>query len=141
MTKTPTQACFPGSPSRIAGSGFAALAADSLRLHSLAYPSRPMPVGSADALALPDTGNYLYRSGAEAEVHLNDPSAMALLQDAARTNSRDAYKAYSKLTNELNQKCTLRGMLKLKVCFFCDVLSLPAPLHRLSAALNRFTSS
>lgn len=48
------------------------------------------------------------------EVHLNDPKAIAKLQEAARTNSRDAYREYSRLTQQLNQQINLRGMLKFK---------------------------
>lgn len=68
----------------------------------------------------------------EGEVHLNDPVAIAKLQEAARSGSKDAYREYSRLTNELNQKANLRGMLKFRtlqqpipldeVCFLCATL-------------------
>jgi glutamate synthase (NADPH/NADH) len=48
------------------------------------------------------------------EVHLNDPVVMAKLQEAARSNSREAYKEYSRLTHQLNQQINLRGMLKFR---------------------------
>ena len=48
------------------------------------------------------------------EVHLNDPMVMAKLQEAARDNSREAYREYSRLTQKLNQQINLRGMLKFK---------------------------
>lgn len=48
------------------------------------------------------------------EVHLNDPMVLAKLQEAARDNSREAYKEYSRLTQKLNQQINLRGMLKFK---------------------------
>lgn len=35
-------------------------------------------------------------------------------QVAARTNSREAYKEYARITNEQNMKVTLRGQLKFK---------------------------
>jgi glutamate synthase (NADPH/NADH) len=47
-------------------------------------------------------------------VHLNDPLAIAKLQEAARTNSVAAYKEYSKIIQDLNKHCNLRGMLKFK---------------------------
>ena len=48
------------------------------------------------------------------EAHLNDPMALAKLQEAARDNSVTAYKEYSRLTQELNKQINLRGMLKFK---------------------------
>ncbi len=48
------------------------------------------------------------------EAHLNDPMALAKLQEAARDNSAAAYKEYSRLTHELNKQINLRGMLKFK---------------------------
>lgn len=47
-------------------------------------------------------------------MHLNDPMVLAKLQEAARDNSREAYKEYSRLTQKLNQQINLRGMLKFK---------------------------
>ncbi|KAJ7545860.1 hypothetical protein O6H91_08G013200 [Diphasiastrum complanatum] len=104
--------CFKGTPSRVEGATFEMLASDALQLHEIAFPSRLLPDGSADANALPNPGDYHWRK--DGEVHLNDPLAMAKLQEAARTNSTQAYKDYSKLINELNKKCNLRGMLKFK---------------------------
>ena len=104
--------CFKGTPSRVEGATFEMLARDLLRLHEAAFPSRALPEGSADALALPNPGDYHWRK--DGEVHLNDPVAIAKLQEAARTNSIEAYKEYSKLVQSLNKKCNLRGMLKFK---------------------------
>ncbi|AQK97485.1 Glutamate synthase 1 [NADH] chloroplastic [Zea mays] len=104
--------CFEGTPSRIEGATFEMLARDALRLHELAFPSRTPPAGSADAKALPNPGDYHWRKNGE--VHLNDPLAMGKLQEAARVNSRAAYKEYSKRIQELNKACNLRGMLKFK---------------------------
>jgi len=104
--------CFEGTPSRIEGATFEMLARDALRLHELAFPSRAPPPGSADAKALPNPGDYHWRKNGE--VHLNDPLAIGKLQEAARVNSRAAYKEYSKRIQELNKTCNLRGMLKFK---------------------------
>ncbi|KAK9094113.1 hypothetical protein Scep_025582 [Stephania cephalantha] len=106
------QRCFVGTPSRVEGATFEMLARDAFRLHELAFPVRSLPPGSAEAVALPNPGDYHWRKGGE--VHLNDPLAIAKLQEAARANSVTAYKEYSKRIQELNKTCNLRGMLKFK---------------------------
>ena len=105
--------CFSGTPSRVEGADFEILAGDTIRLHDLAFPARQPPAGSAESKALPNPGDYHYRN--DGEVHLNDPNAIAKLQEAARTNSTAAYKEYSAMIQDLNKKCNLRGMLKFKV--------------------------
>lgn len=104
--------CFAGTPSRVEGATFEALASDTLQLHDLAFPRRSLPLGSAEAVSLPNPGDYHWRKGGE--VHLNDPLAIAKLQEAARGNSVAAYKEYSKRILELNKNCNLRGLLKFK---------------------------
>ena len=47
-------------------------------------------------------------------MHLNDPVVIAKLQEAARDNSRGAYAEYSRLTQQLNERINLRGMLRFK---------------------------
>ncbi|KAL6321161.1 hypothetical protein AAG906_012933 [Vitis piasezkii] len=106
------QRCFTGTPSRVEGATFEMLAQDALELHEMAFPTRVFPSGSAEAVALPNPGDYHWRKGGE--VHLNDPLAIAKLQDAARSNSVAAYKEYSKRIQELNKTCNLRGLLKFK---------------------------
>ncbi|KAF8042872.1 hypothetical protein BT93_A1255 [Corymbia citriodora subsp. variegata] len=104
--------CFAGTPSRVEGATFEMLAQDVLDLHELAFPNRVFPPGSAEAVALPNPGDYHWRKGGE--IHLNDPLAMAKLQEAARSNSVAAYKEYSRRIQELNKSCNLRGLLKFK---------------------------
>nr|XP_009415149.1 PREDICTED: glutamate synthase 1 [NADH], chloroplastic-like isoform X1 [Musa acuminata subsp. malaccensis] len=104
--------CFKRTPSRVEGATFESLAGDALCLHELAFPMRALPPGSAEAVALPNPGDYHWRKGGE--LHLNDPLAIAKLQEAARSNSVAAYKEYSKLIQQLNKGCNLRGMLKFK---------------------------
>nr|KYP69883.1 Glutamate synthase [NADH], amyloplastic [Cajanus cajan] len=104
--------CFAGTPSRVEGATFEMLARVALQSHELAFPSRVFSPGSAEAIALPNPGDYHWRKGGE--IHLNDPLAISKLQEAARTNSIDAYKQYSKLIHELNKACNLRGLLKFK---------------------------
>ncbi|CAL5227781.1 g10803 [Coccomyxa viridis] len=123
-------ACFAGTPSRIGGIGFLGLAADALTLHQLAFSSKVFPEGSADAYALPDPGDYHFRAAnnEKHEAHLNDPMAMAKLQEAARDNSVAAYREYSRLTQELNKQINLRGMLKFKAGKY------PVPLEEVEPA-------
>ncbi|KAI4324999.1 hypothetical protein MLD38_030436 [Melastoma candidum] len=104
--------CFAGTPSRVEGATFEMLAQDALHLHELAFPSRVFPPGSAEAVALPNPGDYHWRKGGE--IHLNDPLAIAKLQEAARSKSVAAYKEYSRRIHELNKSCNLRGLLKFK---------------------------
>ncbi|KAF5732416.1 NADH-dependent glutamate synthase 1 isoform 1 [Tripterygium wilfordii] len=106
------QKCFARTPSRVEGATFEMLARDALHLHEIAFPSRVFPPGSAEAVALPNPGDYHWRKGGE--IHLNDPLAIAKLQEAARSNSVASYKEYSKRVQELNKACNLRGLLKFK---------------------------
>ncbi|GBG74300.1 hypothetical protein CBR_g18711 [Chara braunii] len=106
--------CFRRTPSRVQGCTFKTLAADAMRLHEQAFPVVEPPKGSAEAKALPNPGDYHYRSTPDSEAHLNDPTAIAKLREAATLNSKIAYEDFSRITNELNKKCTLRGMLKFK---------------------------
>eukprot|EP00850_Spirogloea_muscicola_P006153 SM000029S10448 [mRNA] locus=s29:251852:264982:+ [translate_table: standard] len=121
------QRCFRGTPSRVAGATFAQLASDTIKLHEAAFPVRVLPKGSADAHALPNPGDFHWRK--DGEVHMNDPTAIAKLQEAARDNSISAYKEYSKLIHELNKKCNLRGMLT-----FAESPSGPVPLDEVEPA-------
>ncbi len=101
--------CFAGTASRIEGVDFPVLAAEALRRHALGYP-----LGADVRLpVLPEGGQYAWRTGGEE--HLLNPQTIAFLQDAARTNSREAYVNYARLINEQNGRlCTLRGLFKLK---------------------------
>eukprot|EP00898_Chlorokybus_atmophyticus_P003594 jgi/Chlat1/4235/Chrsp27S04246 len=121
--------CFRGTPSRVGGVGFHQLGKDALRLHEDGFPSRKMPEGSADAKALPNPGDYHWRGGANAELHLNDPAGMAALQEAARTNSAYAYKRYAEIVNNMNKRCNLRGMLRFKE-------GTPIPIDEVEPAQN-----
>lgn len=48
------------------------------------------------------------------QVHMNDPMAIAALQQAARDNSRDAYKKFSAANTALSRRVHLRGLLRFK---------------------------
>ncbi|KAH9297643.1 hypothetical protein KI387_029325, partial [Taxus chinensis] len=72
----------PDGRDRFIGEGatFEMLARDMLHLHGVAFPSRLLPEGSAGAQALPNPGDYHWQK--DGEVHLNDPLAIAKLQEA-----------------------------------------------------------
>ncbi|KAJ3010189.1 UNVERIFIED_CONTAM: glutamate synthase [NADH], partial [Siphonaria sp. JEL0065] len=99
--------CFNGTPSRIAGIDFAEIAADALRLHDAAWPTRATVSFNDDTL--PESGNYHWRNGAEP--HINDPTTVGSLQDAVRNKNKSSYETYSKHCHEQIKHCTLRGML------------------------------
>ena len=100
--------CFTGTSSRIQGAGFAAIQQDLMTFHGEAYPefTDMTPL-------LRNPGQFNFRNGGEA--HLNTPEGMVALQQASRTNSREAFKAYTRHVDEQNSSITLRGILKLKV--------------------------
>ncbi len=101
--------CFCGTASRIKGVGLDVLAEESLRRHELGYPQRDvvrLPV-------LPNPGDYHWRSGGE--LHMWNPDTIANLQQAARTNSREAYKEFARHSDEhATRGATLRGLLTFK---------------------------
>jgi len=100
--------CFTGTTSRIQGADFTAIYTDIARLHELAYPFHTNAVP-----LLPNPGYFHYRNGGEE--HLNSPLSMVALQQSARTNSREAYKMYTKMVDDTNAKCNLRGLLRFRV--------------------------
>ncbi|SPC62670.1 probable glutamate synthase (NADPH) [Ustilago sp. UG-2017b] len=97
--------CFVGTASRVSGSDFTLLAMDALEFHDRGYPSRD----TISVPGLPESGEYHYRDGGEA--HINDPTAIAHLQDAARERNQAAYDAYSKASHNAVKATSLRGML------------------------------
>jgi len=103
------QRCFKGTASRIKGVSLEVLAEESLRRHEKAYPSR-------DLVRLPvldNPGDFHWRSGGE--VHMWNPQTIASIQQAARTNSREAYKQFAKVSDDdSTRRATLRGLLKFK---------------------------
>ncbi|ORX97575.1 glutamate synthase [Basidiobolus meristosporus CBS 931.73] len=98
--------CFVGTATRIKGAGFKHLAIDALELHERAYPSRDIVAHSG----LPEAGEYHWRVNGES--HINEPAAVANLQDAVRAKNSNAYKEYSMKSLEAIKNCTLRGMLE-----------------------------
>jgi len=102
--------CFAGTVSKIDGVNFDVLASEAMRRHAIGYP---MENNAVKLNVLPEGGQYAWRKNGEQ--HLLNPDTIATLQDAARTNSREAYARYAKLINEqAGRLCTLRGLFKLK---------------------------
>lgn len=101
--------CFKGTASRIKGVNLEVLAEESLRRHEKAYPSR-------DLIKLPvldNPGDFHWRDGGE--VHMWNPETLATIQLAARTNSKDAYKKFAKVSDDdSTRRATLRGLLDFK---------------------------
>ncbi|MFA9480242.1 glutamate synthase large subunit [Phycisphaerales bacterium AB-hyl4] len=101
--------CFAGTASRLQGVGFNVLATEAQRRHAVGYPPR----SRVRLPQLPNPGDYHWR--ADGERHAVNPTSIATLQAAARTNSRQAYDQFAKSTNEdARARCTLRGLLKLR---------------------------
>lgn len=97
--------CFAGTASRIKGITFEYIAQDAFSLHERGYPNRE----TIKPVALPETGEYHWRDGGDA--HINEPAAIASMQDAVRNKNEKAFDAYSKKEYEAIKNCTLRGLL------------------------------
>ncbi|KLU89626.1 glutamate synthase [Magnaporthiopsis poae ATCC 64411] len=105
---TVVERCFKGTASRIKGVTFEIIAQDAFRFHERGFPSR-YTVGVS---GLTESGEYHWRDGGEA--HINDPTAIANIQDAVRNKNDKSYEAYSRTEYEQIKACTLRGMLDFK---------------------------
>lgn len=101
--------CFVGTASRVEGMKFEVLFEEMQQRHQVGYPQRDdnlIPL-------LPNNGDFHWRKTGDA--HMWDPTAITSLQDAARTNSREAYHAFAKHINEeTTRRCTFRGLLTFK---------------------------
>ena len=97
--------CFTGTATRISGLTFELIAQDAFAFHEKGFPTRD--VHNIPGLA--ESGEYHWRDGGEA--HVNDPVAIANIQDAVRTKNDKSYEAYSMSEYEAIKNCTLRGLL------------------------------
>ncbi|OWB54840.1 hypothetical protein B5S28_g699 [[Candida] boidinii] len=97
--------CFAGTASRIKGITFDYIAQDAFSLHERGFPTRD----TIKPKGLPESGEYHWRDGGD--THVNEPSAIANMQDAVRNKNEKAYEAYSKKEYEAIKHCTLRGLL------------------------------
>ncbi len=99
--------CFSGTPSRLGGVTFQLLSKEIHNRYLLAYGS----INSSDNKLAVNPGIINWRRGGEK--HLNDPEAIASLQDASRSNSRAAYKKFSQYHTDATRNCTLRGQMEI----------------------------
>lgn len=97
--------CFRGTASRIGGVTLDIIARESLLRYEMSYCKV-----SPDTRILRNPGQYHWRHGGEA--HINEPSSIASLQEAAVSNNLNAFEAFKATTLESVKKCTLRGQLE-----------------------------
>lgn len=97
--------CFTGTATRISGMTFELIAQDAFAFHEKGFPTRDIH----NIPGLAESGEYHWRDGGEP--HVNDPVAIANIQDAVRTKNDKSYEAYSMSEYEAIKNCTLRGML------------------------------
>ncbi|MEX1198015.1 MAG: glutamate synthase large subunit [Pseudohongiellaceae bacterium] len=109
LAKEVVKRCFTGTASRVQGVNFAGLVKEAERRHRMGFPEKDVnriPV-------LDNSGEFHWRHGGES--HMWNPTNIANLQVAARTNSEDAYWAFAKEANERSTRdCTFRGLLKFR---------------------------
>ncbi|WP_404546358.1 glutamate synthase large subunit [Dyella jejuensis] len=118
--------CFPGTPSRIGGAGFAELEHEQRLLAAEAWN---------EALPLRAGGLYKYVHGGE--YHMYNPDVIGSLQKAVRTGKPDDYRAYAEVVDH-RPPSALRDLLGLKLA------ATPLPLQEVepaAAILKRFDSA
>lgn len=82
--------------------------------------------GAINANAVSDPGEYRHRVAQDgsSEVHMNDPLAIAKLQQAAAENNTAIYREFSALNTKLSERVHLRGMLSFKPQEGVDAIAL-----------------
>ena len=118
--------CFPGTPSRIGGAGFADLEHDQRLLAAEAWN---------EALPLRAGGLYKYVHGGE--YHMYNPDVIATLQKAVRTGDAMDYRAYADVVDR-RPPSALRDLLQPRA------LREPVPLDEVESVqsiLSRFDSA
>lgn len=96
--------CFRGTQSRIGGVGLDIMAKESLQRHEMTFYNL-----SPDSHILRNPGIYHWRAGGEG--HINEPGAIASLQEAAVSDDNNAYKKFRDTTMNSVRQCALRGQL------------------------------
>jgi glutamate synthase domain-containing protein 2/glutamate synthase domain-containing protein 1/glutamate synthase domain-containing protein 3 len=108
LTKAFVDKYFTGTASTVEGIGLFEVAAETQRLHELAFGDDPLLAGALDA-----GGDYMYR--VRGEEHMWTPDTIAKLQHASRANSYSTYKEYAALINDQGRKHkTLRGLFEFR---------------------------
>lgn len=98
--------CFRGTQSRIGGVSLEVLAKEGLERHNMVYG-----ISMTDTKILRNPGQFHWRAGGEG--HINEPAAIAALQEATINENKDAYARYRDTTMKSVQLCALRGQLEL----------------------------
>jgi glutamate synthase (NADPH/NADH) len=127
LGKDVVDTCLCDVASRIGGLSFDDIARDYLNQHRVGFPPRDCTDVSLEGLENP--GEYLYRANPGSEFHINEPSVLASLQDASRTNSRGAFETFSKQHRAAIERCTLRGQLE-----FAFSKATPIPIEEVESA-------
>ena len=97
---------FLGTPSRIGGATFDIIMEETLQRHEVAFGEN-----ECDSRILRNPGFFHWRSGGEK--HVNDPSSIALLQEATKYENKSAYDKYCEAAMNSIKDCTLRGQLEV----------------------------
>jgi glutamate synthase (NADPH) large chain len=99
---------FTGTATTIEGAGLAEIAEETVKRHQDAFGNSPVLEDTLDI-----GGDYAFRQRGEAHVWRSE--TVQTLQHAARGNSRDRYREFSKLVNEVEDKyTTIRSLFRLK---------------------------
>ncbi len=100
---------FAWTPSRIGGIGVDEIEEEARSRHSLAYVDLVVPGGAQ----LQSGGFYQWRR--DGEYHMWNPTTIAKLQYAARSNSWATYQEFAERANDYSQRmCAIRGLLEFK---------------------------
>ena len=100
---------FTWTPSRIGGVGIDAIEEESRARHSFAYVDLVVPGN----MRLDAGGFYQWRR--DGEYHMWNPTTIAKLQDATKSNSWTTYQEFAEWANGYAQQmCTIRGLLEFR---------------------------
>ncbi len=101
--------CFVGTASRVQGVSFKVLLEEMQHRHKRAFAQ----TSEYATPELSNPGDFHWRS--QGDAHMWDPTAIANLQAATRSNSQEAWQAFSRHTNEqTTRRCTFRGLLNFR---------------------------
>ncbi|HVV93514.1 MAG TPA: glutamate synthase large subunit, partial [Hyphomicrobiales bacterium] len=99
---------FTGTHTRIEGVGLDEIAEETLRRHRAAFGNVPILDGVLDV-----GGDYAFRFRGES--HVWRPDTVAALQHAARGNSQERYREFSRLVNESEDRwLTIRSLFRIR---------------------------
>jgi len=100
---------FPFTPSRIEGIGLYEIEREISKIHKKAFFGSDI----ADNLDIEVGGDYRWRR--DGEIHLFNPTTVAKLQQAVRTNSYPSYQVYAEAINDQSKNLmTIRGLLEFQ---------------------------